>query len=111
MERESLKLPILLNELFILLQQQDHTNSKNQTTLHQPDSRLKLKHPYGQTIKLQDLKDSLNAPAESLHNSRLRIIDESYRIILKLVKFSTVPCKIKIWQEDIRKETQIYLYL
>lgn len=64
-----------MNFLF-LAEQQDSKNSENQTTLHQPDNglQLKRKHPDGQMINLQDLKDSLNAPAESLLNSRLRTI-------------------------------------
>lgn len=64
-----------MNFLF-LAERQDCKNSDNQTTLHQPESglKLKLKHPDRQMTNLQDLKDSLNTPAESLHNSRLRTI-------------------------------------
>lgn len=64
-----------MNFLF-LAKQEDCKNSENHTTLHQSGSglKLKLKHPNGQMTHLQDLKDCLNAPAESLHNSRLRTI-------------------------------------
>lgn len=60
---------------FLFLAQQDCKNSENQTTLHQLNRmKLNLKYPDGQMINLQDLEDTLNVPAESLHNSRFRTI-------------------------------------
>lgn len=62
-----------MNFLFIV-KQQDSKNSENQTIQHQSDNGLKPKHPDRQMTNLRDLEDSLNVPAESLHNSGLKTI-------------------------------------